>query len=44
MKNKGLRLNVNDLYNLTIKRFIGTLIFIDKDKNNLVKNNNNLFY
>jgi len=42
IKNKGLCLNINDLCYLTVERFTGTLIRIDKDKNNLVKNNNNL--
>lgn len=39
IKNKGLCLNMNDLYHLTVERFSGSLIRIDKDKNNLSKNN-----
>lgn len=42
IKNKGLCLNMNNLYHLTVERFTGTLISIDKDKNNLIKNSNNL--
>ena len=32
---------MNDLYYLTVERFTGALIRIDKDKNNLSKENNN---
>ena len=42
IKNKGIFLNIKELYHLTIEVCTGTLIEINKNKKNIFKDKNNI--
>ena len=42
IRDKGIFLNIKELYHLTIEVYTGTLIEINKDKRNISKDRNNI--
>lgn len=42
IKDKGIFLNIKELYHLTIEVYTGTLVEINKDKKNISKDKNNI--